>query len=103
MIAAHVVLVFLPLLAAVAGHIHLTTENRLERLLAFLLAFLVHRLAVVGEFLNSEHVSMIGYSHTFHPVGNSLVDKPLDARLTVEYRVICMYVEMNEVLHVSLI
>ena len=88
------------LFRAMFGHIHLATEDGLERLFTLLFEFFIHRVTVIEKLLNAEHVAMVGHGHALHAIGNSLVDKPLDARLSVEDRIIGMYVKMNEVLHV---
>ena len=90
-------------LGSMLGHIHLAAEDRLEGLFSFFLEFLVDTVAIVEKLFDAKHVAMVGDSHSPHAVGNSLVDKSFDARLSVENRIICMYVKMNEILHVFLI
>jgi hypothetical protein len=51
------------------------------------------------KFLDAEHVTMVGNGHAAHTVGYSLVNQPFNARLTVQNRVICMYVKMYKVFH----
>jgi hypothetical protein len=36
------------------------------------------------KLLDTEHVTMIGDGHALHAIGDSLVDKPTDTRLSVE-------------------
>ena len=98
-IAAEVFFSFLQVHVATTGHIHLTAEDRLERFQAFFLALLVHADADVMEFLNAEHVAVIRDGHALHAVGNGFVHKFLDARLSVENRVVGMYVQMYEIFH----
>jgi hypothetical protein len=88
----------LALLRAV-GHIDLTTEDGFEGFLARFLQLAVLLVAHVEELFDAEHVSMIGNGHTFHTVTDSFVYQLLDAGLTVEYRIICMYVQVYEVFH----
>ena len=75
MITASVTIVLVLVFLAVARHIHLTTKDRLERLQSLLFPAPVHLVAVVEEFFNAEHVSMVSYSHTLHTVANSLVNE----------------------------
>jgi hypothetical protein len=51
------------------------------------------------ELLNAEHVTMVSDGHALHSVGNSLVNQFLDARLSVKYRIIGMYMQMYEIFH----
>ena len=78
-IAAKVFLLVPQVLIATTGHIHLTTEDGLERLQAFLLALFVHIVADVMKFFNAEHVTVVGDCHAPHTVVDSLVYKFLDA------------------------
>ena len=78
-------------LLAVARHIHLASEDGLERFKPFLCPFPVNAITAVEEFLYAEHVAVVGYGHTLHAVGNSLVNELRNARLSVEYGVVCMY------------
>ena len=70
-VAVFLHLVFL----AVAGNVHLATENRFERLESFLGSFSVYAIAVVEELLDAEHIAMVGDGHTLHSVANSLVNE----------------------------
>ena len=83
-VAAQVFLAFLQVHVTATGHIHLTAEDRLERLQSVLLTLFVYAVADVMKFLNAEHVTVICDGHTLHAVGNGLIDKLLDARLSVE-------------------
>ena len=78
--------------ASVSRDIHLTAQYRLEWFLAFLFQFLVHLIAVVKEDLRAEHIAVVGYRHTLHSVAHSLVYELFNGRLSVENRVVCMYV-----------
>ena len=73
-------------------HIHLATKDRLEWFKSVFFALFVHSVAYVVKFLNSEHVAVVGDGHTLHAVADSFVYKLFDARLSIEYRVVCMYV-----------
>ena len=81
------------------GHIHLTTKDGLERIKSVLLALFVNTHADVVKFLNTEHVSMIGNSHALHAIVNGFIHKLFDARLTIQNRVVCMYMQMYEIFH----
>jgi hypothetical protein len=69
----------------VSRDVHLATEDGFEGFLSFLLPTLIDAAYVVVKLLDAEHIAMIGNGHTTHTVGNSLVYKPLNARLTIEY------------------
>ena len=71
-------------LLAVAGNVHLATENGLERLEAVLLPVLIDFGTVVRELLDAVHHAVIGDGHTAHAVFDGLVDQMIDARLSVE-------------------
>ena len=47
---------------------------------------------VVEELLDAEHISMVSDGHSAHSVGHSLVNKALDAGLSVQYRVVRVHV-----------
>ena len=83
-IAAKVFFGLAQTLIAATGHIHLTTENGFERFEAFFLSVLVHAIANVVKFFNTEHVAMIGNGHASHAILNGLIYKPLDTRLSIE-------------------
>ena len=91
-VATQVLFCLLQTLIATTGYIHLTTEDRLERLETFFFAVFIDAVANVVKFLNAEHIAMIGDGHSLHAVGNSLIHKLLDTRLTIEYGVVGMYV-----------
>ena len=82
-----------------SGHIHLTSEDGLERFQSLFLPCLVDTIADIMELLNAEHVTMVSDGHALHAVGNSLVNQFLDARLSVQNRIIGMYVQMYEIFH----
>ena len=81
-----------PVLLTVVGDIHLTAEDRFERLLPFSLALLVDGCAIVGELLDTIHDTMIRDGHAFHPVFNSLVNEVGHLRLSVKNTIMCMNV-----------
>ena len=83
-IAAKVILGLAKALVTSTGHIHLAAENRFKRFQTCLLTVFVQAHANVVKFFNTEHVSMIGDSHTTHAVLNSFVYKPLNTRLSIE-------------------
>jgi hypothetical protein len=51
------------------------------------------------KFFDAEHVTVIGDGHALHAIFYRLVDKPFYARLSVEYGVVGMYVQMYEIFH----
>ena len=108
------------------GHIHFTTEDRLEQLLLGSLQLLLasfqfsHRvfafhlplfqsgdfllqvlylaiglavllIDIVEKFLNAEHVAMIGHGDSLHTVGHRLIHQTGDRSLSVENRILSMY------------
>ena len=64
-----------------------------------LLEFPFDLLDVVVELLDSEHIAVVGYGNAGLAVGNGLVDEFGDAGLTVENRVLRMYVKVYELGH----
>ena len=88
-VSASVIFV-LHLLMPMTRHIHLAPENGLERLQSLFLSLSVHIMAIVMKLLDTEHITMVGNSHTLHSVGNRLIHKLLDARLSIEQRIIGM-------------
>ena len=98
-VAALVLLAAAKRLRAVARHIHLAAEDGLEGLQSFLLAAFVHVVHNVVELLDAEHVSVVGDGHAAHAVADGFVHEVLDFRLSVEYRIVRMYVQMNEIFH----
>ena len=84
MIAAHVAFFLHLILFPATRHIHLASQNRLERLLTGLLTFFVYALTIIIEFLYTEHVAVIGDGHTFHSVADGLIHKALHPGLAVE-------------------
>ena len=99
-IASHVAFLLHTVRLLAVCHVHLASEDGLERLLALLLQLTVHLVAVVEQLFHAEHIAMIGYRHTAHAVGNGLVDELLNGRLAVEERVVRVDVQMYEVFHV---
>jgi hypothetical protein len=81
------------------GYVHFAAEDGFERFLPVSFALLVDAVAVVEEIFDAEHVAVVGDGHAFHAVVDSFVDKPLYTRLSVEDRVISVYVEVYEILH----
>ena len=71
-------------LIATTCHIHLTSENRFERLQAFFLTLTVYLRAIVEKILYAEHIAMIRNSHSPHPVRDSLIHETRDAGLSVQ-------------------
>ena len=88
MIAAHIALLLDAVRLAAMSHVHLASEDRLERLLALVLQFAVNLVAVVVQLLHAKHVAVIGNGHTAHAVGHSLVYNLLHGRLSVENGVV---------------
>ena len=100
-VATHVSILLHLVCFAVSRHIHLTADDRLKFGQPFFFALAVNLFAVVKKLFRAEHVAMIGQCHTAHAVGYGLIHKALYARLSVEYRIICVYVKVNEVFHLS--
>ena len=94
-VAGVLVLVFL----AAVGHIHLAPEDRLERLQPFSLALLVHRGAIVRKFLDAIHHAMVRNGHAAHAVADGFVHQVGHFRLSIEYRIVRMYVQMHKIFH----
>lgn len=69
------IVTFAPVLTllVVIGDVHLATEDRLERLLALLLALLVDACTIIGKFLDAVHHAVVGDGHALHAVGNGFV------------------------------
>ena len=98
-VSTQVFLAFFQHHVASACHIHLATKNGLKRFKSVFFTLFVHTVAYVVKFLNAEHVAVVGNGHTLHAIADSFVYKLFDTRLSVEYRVICMYVQMYEIFH----
>ena len=92
MVAALVFFATAQRLRTMARDIHLTAEDGLEGFKSLLLASFIDATNIVVELLDAEHVTMVSDGHTLHTIGNSLVNQSLDARLAIQYRIICMYV-----------
>ena len=75
------------ILHIVTGHIHLAAKDRLERILALGLEFLIDFGTIVRQLFDAVHHSVIGDGHTFHAIGHGLVDQVSHLRLTVKDRV----------------
>ena len=99
MITALILSGILQVHVATTGHIHLTAEDGLEGFEALFLALFVHAVADVVKFLNAKHIAVIGDGHAFHAVADSFIYKLLDTRLSVENRVVGMYMQMYEIFH----
>ena len=54
---------------------------------------------VVGKFLDAKHVAMVGDGNTLHSVFHGFVHQLADAGLSVEQRVLGVYVQMNKIVH----
>ena len=79
MVTTLMFLITLERLRAIARNIHLATENGLERFQSLLLATFVDTIHIVVKFFDTEHITVIGDSHTFHAITNSLVYQSLNA------------------------
>ena len=86
-------------LVAVSCHVHLAAEDRLERLQPFLLPCLVDILAIIVQLLDAKHVAVVRESQAAHSVLDGFVHHALDARLSVEERVLGVDMKVYEVLH----
>ena len=91
-IATQILLGFLQSHVAAPGHIHLTSEDGFKWFQSFLLPLLVDTNADIMKLLHAEHITMIGDGHALHAVSDSLVDQFLDTGLSIQYRIICVYV-----------
>ena len=83
-IATEVFLCLTQTLVTTTGHIHLTTEDGLERFKTLFRTFFIHANTNVVKFFDTEHVAVIRYRHASHAVLNSLIHKPLNTRLSIE-------------------
>ena len=86
-------------LFTVAGHIHFAAEDRFERLQALFGALLVDAGTIVGQFFHAVHYSMVGKGHAAHAVSDSLVYEMRNLGLSVENRVVGVYMQVNEIFH----
>ena len=73
MVTSPVAIVFVFVFFPMSCHIHLTSEDRLERLKSFFFSSTVHLIAIVEELFNAKHVAMIGHRHALHSVGHGFV------------------------------
>ena len=85
---------------AVAHYIHFAAEDGFEGFLSGIFPLAVHALAVVEKLLYAHHVAVVGDGHAAHAVAHGLVDQLRYTGLSVEYRVVCMYVQVYEIFHV---
>ena len=63
------------------------------------LAFAFGLLYVIIELLDSEHIAVIRHGDSRHAVGHGLVHQMRDAGLSVENRILGVYVQMYEIGH----
>ena len=70
----------------------LDVVNEFLRVLHHPTMLAVDLVAIVEELLDAEHVAVIGHSHALHAVLYGLVNEFRDTRLSVEYRILGMYV-----------
>ena len=97
--SALVVLVLVAVGLGAPCHIHLASEDGFEGFLALFFEFLVFLVAVVEQLFHSHHVAMIGDGHSPHTVADGLVDQTLYAGLSVEQRIVSVYMQVYEVSH----
>ena len=90
--SALVVVLFAAVALLASCHVHLAPEDRLEQGKSLCLPLTVHLVAIVEQFFHTEHISMVGDGNATHAVGNGLVYQFLNARLSIEYGVVCMNV-----------
>ena len=69
-------------------YIHLTSEDRLERLFTLLFPTFIDLSTIVSKLFYAEHYTMISNRHTLHSVCNSLINKACNLRLTIKNRII---------------
>ena len=74
-----------------ARDIHLTAKDGNEGIQSFLLTSFVDAAHIVVKLLDAKHIAVVGNGHASHSVGNSLIYQAFDTRLSIEYRVISMY------------
>ena len=99
MVAAVVSILLHHVFLAVAGHIHLATDDGFERFEPVFLALLVDTAAVIDELLDTEHGTMVGDGHAFHAVVDGFVYEIRYLGLPVENRVLGVNVEVNKIFH----
>ena len=99
MVTAHIALILLSVALGTACHIHLAADDRLERFESLLLAVFINLAAIVGEFLDAEHHTVVGYRHTLHAVLDGLIYQMRYLRLAVEDGVLGVYMQMNKIFH----
>ena len=73
-------------------HIHLTTEDRLERFLTLCFKLFINAVTVVKEFLDTKHISVIREGNTLHSISHRLIDKFADRRLSIKDGIVGMNV-----------
>ena len=81
------------------GHIHLAAEDGLERLLPLLLQRFVFLGNVVEIFFHAHHVAMVCNGHATHPVFDGFIDQSGNTGLTIQERVLSVYVKVYKILH----
>ena len=86
-------------LLVMVRYIHLTAKDRLERLQSVGLALLVDTGTIVRELLDAIHHAVVGNGHALHAVLDGFIDQVRHLGLTVKYRIMSMYVQMNEIFH----
>ena len=63
------------------------------------LGAIVFLIDIVGEFLDAEHVSMVGHRDPLHSVFHGFIHQLTDAGLTIKQRILGVYMQMNKILH----
>ena len=81
----------------------LYTGNPLFQVFYFPFRTTVLFINIVGEFLDTEHIAMIGNGNTFHTILHRLVYQTAHTGLAVKERILGMYVQMNKILHKSIL
>ena len=66
------------ILLSMMSNIHLTSKDRLKGFQAILFPSIVDTFAIVKEFLDAKHVTVVGDSHAFHAISNGFVNEFLD-------------------------
>ena len=57
----------------------------------FAIGFAILLIYIIKEFLDTKHITVIGYSNTFHTIGNSLIHQLGDRRLSVQDGILGVY------------
>ena len=58
---------------AMASHIHLTSDDRFERLKSLLFSTFIYLGTIVGKLLDTKHHTVVGDGHSLHAVSHRLV------------------------------